>query len=158
MSDEDLSAVHSALGEIAKELSRLNTSHSELHVKVDTVHRVAKRIAADRMTDRIDVDRGLRRTRALERQVESLSEKTADVSDWRPDPNEITGSHQLAIIKAQHEDMRAKADRDEERRYQSGVWWKRTSTKWLVASIGALSLLALGGCAQYIVSAITHAR
>lgn len=156
MSEPALDAIHSALGQILREMASLGTGQTELHVKVDQVIRAVKRVADDQVSVRFDVDRALRRLARAERQIETLSEKP-DVPDWRPDPREITGTHDFALIKSQHEEMMRAKRAEEERRIDSGIWRRRQTTVWLVSAIGAVALLVLGGCVTYAVSRLPAA-
>lgn len=151
MSEPTLDAIHSQLGQILRELGSVGTGQSELHVKVDSVERIVKRVADDRMRDRFDIDRAHRRITSLEHQVALVSQNPA-VPDWRPDPREITGTHDLAVIKAQHEEMRAEKKAAEDRRTESGIWWQRQRTLWIMAAFGALCLTAFSACATVAIS------
>lgn len=130
-------------------------------ITIEALHKVVLDIAADRLIDRRAamqdraaaaddrravaalseiVGRYTRRTHAIERQLQTVSEQP-QVPDWRPDPREITGTHELAEIRraavraAQHDDL-----------IESRKWWREHA--WL--AIGALLLALAGGCGTYL--------
>lgn len=140
MSDPTLDSIHAGIGALLREVSALGGSQGELHQKVDSVVRIARRMADDRIKDRFDIERAHRRITSLEHQMALVSEKP-DVPDWRPDPREITGTHELAEIRraavraAQHDEI-----------IESRKWWREHL--WL--GVGALFLAAATGCGGYV--------
>jgi hypothetical protein len=139
----------------------------EAGITLPTLHRLVLDIAADRLVDRkaATQDRAAaaedrravalltdgfqrhgRRLRAMERQLETVSERP-EVPDWRPDPREITGTHDYAVIKAQHDEMRANSQ-----------WWQRQVWIWIFAAAGAVFLAGFTGCVAYAVSHLTMGK
>lgn len=141
------------LGRIMRALAELGESISGLHVKSDIIAQSFKRLADDRMRDRFDLDRYGRRIAALEHQLALVSQKP-DVPDWQPDPREVTGTHDFAVIKAQFEEMRMRQAEEEKRKFDSGIWWKRQRWLWIVAALFLVVSTVLGGCSAYVMSKI----
>lgn len=144
-----LDAIHEGIGALLRDVSSLATNQSALHVKVDALSRVVHRIAAERMRDRFDIERAHRRITSLEHQMALVSDKP-DVPDWQPDPREITGTHDFAVVKAQHEEMLSQRKAEETRRRDSGIWWKRQRWVWIAAALGVLFSTLLSGCVGYL--------
>lgn len=140
-------------GRIMRELADLGASISGLHVKSDIIAQSFKRLADDRMRDRFDLDRYGRRIAALEHQLALVSQKP-DVPDWQPDPKEVTGTHDFAVIKAQFEELRSRQAEEDKRKFDSGIWWKRQRWLWAVAVIFLVISTVLGGCSAYFMSKI----
>lgn len=137
-------------------------------ITIEALYKVVLAIAEDRLIDRKAamqdraaaaedrrnvaalsdvVGRYVRRTAAIERQLQAVSDRP-EVPDWRPDPREITGTHQLAEIQAAA--VRA-AQHDEI--VQGRKWWREHAALWTVAAMGALLLAGISGCVAY---AVTH--
>lgn len=134
-------------------------------ITIETLYKVVLDMATDRLMDRKaakadreaaaedrrnvatlsgDVLRHGRRIRAIERQLETVSEQP-QVPDWRPDPREITGTHELSEIRA----AAVRAARVDEM-HASREWWREHM--WL--AIGALLLASITGCAGYAISRV----
>lgn len=107
-----------------------------------SLHRAVKGIANDRLEDRQRMDRFGRRLRSLERENERRSEAEAG-PDWKPDPRDVTGTHDLAVLRAQHEEMRDDAK-----------WGRRQ--RWVVIGgiAAALIVATVSGCASYALTRI----
>jgi len=146
--ESQLGTIHAALGQILREVASNGTSTSGLHVKVDIIAQSFKRLADDRMADRFDIDRHGRRIASLEHQLSLVSAAPA-VPDWHPDPREITGTHQFAVIKAQHDELVARVKAEEARQRESGIWWKHQRAVWAAAIIGAVFLVLFTGAVTY---------
>ena len=135
-------------------------------ITIEALYKVVLDMAADRMSDRKAakadreaaaedrrnvvaltevVGRYTRRTHAIERQLQAVSEKP-DVPDWRPDPREITGTHQLSEIRA----AAVRAARVDDM-HASREWWREHA--WL--AIAALLLAGITGCAGYALSRVS---
>lgn len=135
-------------------------------ITIEALYKVVLDMAADRLVDRKTaaadrnaaaedrrnvanltevVGRYTRRTHALERQLQVVSEQPA-VPDWRPDPKEITGTHELAEIRA----AAVRAARVDEM-HASREWWREHV--WL--AVGALILASVTGCAGYALSRVS---
>jgi hypothetical protein len=136
-------------GRIMRELAELAASVSGLHVKSDIIAQSFKRLADDRMRDRFDLERYGRRIAAIEHQLALVSQKP-DLPDWQPDPKEVTGTHDFAVIKAQFEELRTKQAEEEKRKFDSGIWWKRQRWIWIVALLFLFVSTCLGACSAYI--------
>ncbi len=142
MNDPQLDAIHVALGSILRELATNGSATNDLHVKVDQVHTSVKRLADDRMRDRFDVDRAIRRISRVEHQLAVVSDSPA-VPDWTPDPRDITGTHQFEQIKKDFEDRQA-----------SQKWWRQQVGKTVLTVAAGLLLASIVGCAGYAIAQI----
>lgn len=149
MSDEDLKAIHNGIGSLLREIAQLSTGHSNLHVKVDQLGTMVRRYADKVVQTAMDTARAHRRINALERQVAIMSERP-EVPNWHPDPREITGTHQYETLKAQQDDMLAKQLAEEERRRDSGIWWRRQRVQWAFLIVAAVFSASMAGCVGYI--------
>lgn len=78
------------------------------------------------------------------RKLEIAAEESPAVL-YTADRSEITGTHEFAALKA-------KVEGEEERRRDSGIWWKRQRWTWAMAAAGAVLLATLSGCITYVVS------
>lgn len=105
-----------------------------------SLHRAVKGIANDRLEDRQRLDRFGRRLKKAEFELARLSEQ-AEGPDWKPDPREITGTHDLAVLKAQHDEMR-----DDQR------WGRRQRWVVLGAIVAGLALASITGCVTYAIA------
>ncbi len=135
-------------------------------ITLEALYKVVMDIASDRLIDRKlamkdreaaaedrravaslseVVGRYVRRTHAIERQLQTVSERP-EVPDWRPDPREITGTHQLKEIQA----AAVRAARVDEM-HASREWWR----EHLWMAVGALLLATITGCAGYVLSRVT---
>jgi hypothetical protein len=73
-------------------------------------------------------------------------------SGWRPDPREITGTHDFVIIKKEHDEMVAAQKAEEDRKRDSGIWWHRQKWLWGMATVIVVFASLAGACVTYAVS------
>lgn len=139
------------MGRILREISTISTSLSALHVKSDIIAQSFKRLADDRMRDRFDIERYGRRIASVEHQLALMSQKP-DVPDWKPDPREVTGTHDFNVIKAQFEELREKTKEKERLERDSGIWWKRQRWLWAVALLFMLFTTGLGCGSAFVMN------
>lgn len=140
MTDDQFSAFRSAImgelielrGAVMAELGKLTRKHDELRA-------VADRIASRQFEREHEEDRYRRRLKAAEGELERLS-ALAEGADWKRDPRDITGVHQLLDWKKQ----------EEQRQRDSGIWWKRQRWIWAVGVAVTLVTAAMVGCAGYV--------
>lgn len=113
----------------------------EKGVTKGAIYRAVARIA-DRQNEADQrLDRFGRRLRSLEREAERRSEQE-EGPNWRADARDITGTHDLAVIKAQHDEMRADMRSDAQ-------WWQRQRWIWAMAIVVALVVGGVTGCVAY---------
>ncbi len=146
MHDPQIAEIQTALGSIARDLSKTANATTEVHVKVDQIHSWVKRLTDDRMRDRFDVDRAIRRVARVERQLAVVSDHASTVPDWEPDPRDITGTHQFDQIK-----------RDFEERQATQKWWRQQVGKTVLTIAAGLVLASIVGCAGYALAQIRTA-
>lgn len=113
-------------------------------ITIEALYAAVCKVAEDRLADRKAIADTLgrygRRLRKVEIQLETVSEKP-EFPDWRPDPREITGTHDLAVIKAaakrefEHDDLMAK-----------NTWWRENLGKTAFAVVAALVIASLSAC------------
>lgn len=125
-------------GAVLAELGRLHTKTDRLEGKVDRFGVNLDRVIDDQFRDREENARYRRKTKAHERELERLSE-AGDGPDWKPNPADNTGTHDLAVLKKEH-------DEEREEKIQSRRAWRN-------AAIGfafALVLATITGCVSVI--------
>lgn len=103
-------------------------------ITLEALHALVRGIADDRLQDRATLDRYGRRIKALERQMEMVTERPeVPVQPWQPDPTEVTGTWQYQQVTAQLSEHKSDAR-----------WLKRKGIEWLIAALGAVALALLG--------------
>lgn len=103
-------------------------------ITLETLHSLVRDIADDRLADRQTLFRYGRRLKALERQMEIVTERPeVPVQPWQPDPAEITGTWQFKQVTAELSEHKSDAR-----------WLKRKGIEWLIAALGALAMVLLG--------------
>jgi hypothetical protein len=138
----DLAAFRSALmGELAEFRGAVMAELGRLSHKVDECRLAAERVANEQFQREHEQDRYRRRTKALEAEVERVSQ-LVEGPNWVRDPRDITGVH--AVLDWQK--------KEEERRRDSGIWWKRQRWLWTMAVVGAVLTAGVVGCAGYVVT------
>lgn len=148
--------IHIQLGRILREVANLGSSVSALHVKSDMIATTQQRITDDRLRDRFDIERYGRRIASLEHQMALVSSRSDQVPDWKPDPKEVTGTHDFAVIKAEFEKMQAEKAEEEKRKYDSEIWWKRQRWLWVAGFFFIVVNVTIGGCSAYAVNKFTQ--
>lgn len=114
-------------------------------ITLEALHSLVRDIADDRLQDRQTLFRYGRRLKALERQMEIVTERPeVPVQPWQPDPAEITGTWQFQQVTAQLNERKSDAR-----------WLKRKGIEWLIAGLGAL-VMALLGVVGFLVSRLIH--
>lgn len=153
-SSPDSNQMGAILRELGKLNSRLDEGLSKLDEKIDsktaTILAAVHRIADDRLRDKFDIERGLRRTGALEHQM-ALVSRGPDVPDWRPDPREITGTHDFAIIKKEHDALLVERKAEEDRQREGRTWTQR----WLFGVAAAILVATVSACLGFAASHLT---
>lgn len=118
-------------------------------VTLKSLHEAVSRVANRQIADAARVDRHGRRIRKLENEVQRLS-LNAEGPDWRPDPGEITGTHDLAVIKNAMKEERKRRDSD-------ATWWQRKRWEVAIAAFSGAIVLMLGGAGTVAWFLITRA-
>jgi type II secretory pathway component PulJ len=144
VTDDQFSAFRSALmGELSEFRGAVMAELSKLSHKVDECRHAAERVANEQFQREHEQDRYRRRTKALEAEVERVS-TLVDGPNWVRDPRDITGVH--AVLDWQK--------KEEERRRDSGIWWKRQRWMWAIGAVIALTTASVIGCAGYVATRI----
>lgn len=140
--------------ELLQEMRSLRREVSKLSEKVDGCYAAANRCTTLVIQQNEDRRRHAKRLRQAELQIERLTTTSPAVPDWRPDPAEITGTHQFQKIQAEHEALM----KEEDRRKEYGGWWQRQRWVFIMAIITGLTVAAAVGCTTYVVTNITNQR
>ena len=94
----------------------------------------------DWLVDREENARYRRKTKAHEREIERISE-VMDGPNWKPNPADDTGTHDLAVLKAQHNEDRA----------DKMQWRQQFRGALLVACLSVLVGVSVG-CITYVLA------
>lgn len=125
---------------LLREFARLNANIGLLrHDQQNNTNEMRAGLAA--VTSRLD--KHGRRIKALE-----------DKLDHPADDADTTGKYQIDVEMLRHEQQRLM--KEQERRTESGIWWKRQTVMWLVGGVGALVMALLTGAGGLIVWALTR--
>lgn len=123
-------------GAFMAEMGKLARKHDETRAAVDRI--------ADRQFEREhEEDRYRRRIKSAESELERIS-ALVEGPNWKRDPRDITGVHAVY-------DWQKKED---ERRRDSGIWWKRQRWLWAVGVVVALATASVIGCAGYVATRV----
>lgn len=111
-------------------------------VTLTSLHRSMQKLGDRFLTYEERLDRYGRRLRRLENETQRLS-LNDEGPDWKPDPREITGTHDLAVLKKEHDEMR-----DDQK-------WSRRQ-RWIVVGTiaAALTVACISGCVTYAVTSV----
>ena len=123
-------------------------------VTLESVHRTLLRIAKDRLKDRITVATHGKAIKTLQHQVAMLTAATPAVPAWHAPHDEITGTHQVEALKRAQADLEERLDEKEEHERDEATWWARQIRLWVVAGVGALLLVGIGGCVTYTLNEV----
>jgi hypothetical protein len=131
------------LGELSEFRGAVMAELSKLSHKVDEARRAAELVANEQFQREHEQDRYRRRTKALEGEMERVS-ALVDGPNWVRDPRDVTGVHQLLDWQ----------QKEEARRRDSGIWWKRQRWLWAIGVVSVLLTASVIGCAGYVATRI----
>jgi hypothetical protein len=115
--------------------------------KQDKMLVALERAVADRLDDRLTIERHGRAIKTIQHQVEVLTGAIETVPTWRAPTEEQSGHHDVTALKKKLEE-REKEERDET------TWWRRQRWLWLVAAVMTAFAVGLGGCLTYTMKRI----
>jgi hypothetical protein len=123
-----------------------------LHDKQDQMMVALQRVVADRLTDRLAIQRLEKATKTLQHRVAILSDAVPSGEGWRaPKDEEITtGSFALKDIARAQAEMQERLDAEEERKLDEETWWRRQRWLWLGLAFLAVFAASLTGCVGYV--------
>lgn len=150
MTDKDVESQLREFLEWEERCRREGKTIEALHEKQDSMMRALRRVAKDRLEDKSVLARHGRAIKTLQHQVGLLTEAAPNVADWRADPSEITGRHDIRELAKSYAELEERLDEDEERKRESGLWWKRQGWIWAIAVLTILIGTAASGCVSYI--------
>lgn len=140
--------------DLLNEMRDLRRDVARLIDKVDGCYAAANRCTTLVLREHEDRRRHAKRLRDVELQLERASALSPSIPDWEADPKEITGTHQFHKIQAEHDALM----KEEDRRRDSGIWWKRQRWVFAMALITGLTVAGAAGCTGYVVSTITNQK
>lgn len=147
INDDPLASFRSAImGEFSEFRGTVMGEFAKLARKQDELRAAVDRIAKRQFEREHEEDRYRRRLKAAEAELERLS-ALADGPDWKKDPRDITGVHQVRELQEWRKT-------EEQRRHDSGIWWKRQRWLWAVGVVVALVTASAIGCAGYVASRV----
>ena len=125
-------------GAMMAEFGKVHTKVDRLEGKVDALDGRLDRVIDDHLIEREENARYRRKTKAHEHELERLS-AASEGPDWKPNPSDNTGTHELAVLKAQHAEDRA----------DKTQWRWQLRGALLAAALAAIVGIA-SGCITYV--------
>lgn len=142
-------ASQSIIPEIREALARLEA-------KTDVNHQMLLMVVHDRLKDRHMLAADHQRLKAVETQLELVSQKS-DIPDWEPElatlpgvPSPIRPPSPSGQDLERVLEFEERFKEEEKRRRESIIWWKRQRWIWGMAAIGFLFATIFTGCAVYV--------
>lgn len=117
----------------------------KIHTRMDLFDGRLKGVVDDHLEDREVNARYRRKQKALERETERLSE-IADGPNWKPNPDDNTGTHDLAVMKGHVDEMRA-----------NRTWWRENLGKTALTIAAAIVIAGLTACGTYVIAKLPGA-